>query len=262
MWLSDFWKMPNVKERCKYFSNTTYAFEIWNLKFVWKFVWKLLVGAWNLKICMHFHIVTLFPEAFSSYLATSILKRAAARGKIKIHFYNPRDFTGDLHKRVDRRPYGGGPGMVLQAEPILRAVRRAVGKKRGVKICILSPRGGLFDNARARILARRYRHIIFIAGHYEGIDARVKKALHAEELSIGPYVLTGGELPAMAIIDAVARQLPGVLGKDESREELRIASGEVYTRPESFSWSGKTYRVPAVLRCGDHKKIEAWKRTR
>ncbi|MDP3735340.1 MAG: tRNA (guanosine(37)-N1)-methyltransferase TrmD [bacterium] len=208
---------------------------------------------------MNFHIVTLFPEAFSSYLATSILKRALERGQIKIYFYNPRDFTDDPHRRVDRRPYGGGPGMVLQAEAILRAVRRAVGKKRDVKILILSPRGKQFDNAGARILARRYRHIILIAGHYEGIDARVKKALRAEEISIGPYVLTGGELPAMAIIDAVSRQIPGVLGKGESLEEERIASREVYTRPESFRIGKKTYRVPKILLSGDHKKIDAWK---
>lgn len=210
--------------------------------------------------CMHFHIVTLFPEAFDSYLATSILRRALERGHIKIYFYNPRDFTSDSHKRVDRRPFGGGPGMVLQAEPILRAVRYALGRKRDAKIYILSPRGKQFDALRARALARRYRHIVLIAGHYEGLDQRVKKALRAEELSMGPYVLTGGVLPAMAIVDATSRQLPGVLGNDESLEEERIVSSEVYTRPESLRWGGKRYRVPAILLSGDHKKIEAWKR--
>ena len=209
---------------------------------------------------MHFHIITLFPEAFLSYFAISILKRAVERGKIKINFYTPRDFTDDPHKRVDRRPYGGGPGMVLQAEPILSAVKRAVGKKRGVKILILSPRGKPFDSVRARTLARRCRHLVLIAGHYEGIDARVKKVLRAEEVSIGPYVLTGGELPAMVFIDAITRHIPGVLGNDESLEEARIANGTVYTRPESLRFGKKTYRVPKILLSGDHKKIEAWKR--
>lgn len=209
---------------------------------------------------MTFHIITLFPNAFDSYINESIISRAIKNKKIKIKFYNPRDFTKDKYKRVDKKPYGGGPGMVLQAEPILKAVEKAIGKKKKVKIIFLSPNGKQFNNTYAQRLSKTYKDIVIISGRYEGIDARVKKVLKAESITIGPYVLTGGELPAMVILDTTARQIKGVLGNDESVEEKRIASNDVYTRPEVLKYKNKNYKVPKVLLSGDHKKIEKWRK--
>ncbi len=213
---------------------------------------------------MHFHIVTLFPKAFDSYLGESILKRAIEDKKIKVTFYNPRDFTKDKHKRIDRPPYAGGPGMVIQAEPVIVAVAKALkGRlKRDVKIIFLSPSGKQFNNVYAGKIAKGYKHTVIICGRYEGIDARVKKVFHMDEISVGPFVLTGGELPAMLIMDSLARQVPGVLGNLNSLEERRISTSEVYTRPEVFKYKNKSYRVPKVLLSGDHKKIEYWKKAR
>jgi len=211
---------------------------------------------------MTFHIITIFPGMFDSYLNESIIARARKSKKIAVKCYNPRDFTKDKHRKVDDSPYGGGPGQVLQAEPILAAVRKACGRKKRVKIYLLSPNGKTFTNTTARKLAASYADIVLIAGRYEGVDARVKKILRAEEISVGPYVLTGGELPAMIIIDAVARQIKGVLGAAESVEEERVASAETYTRPEAFTYKGKAYKVPKILLSGDHKRIEEWRRKR
>jgi len=211
---------------------------------------------------MTFHIITIFSEMLRSYVNESILARAQKKKLINIKFYNPRDFTKDPHKSVDDKPYGGGPGMVMQAEPILRAIAKARGRKKNVKIIIFSPSGKQFTNAYAKTLSKKHKDVILIAGRYEGIDARVKKALRAEEVSIGPYVLTGGEVPAMAVVDAVARQISGVLGHAESLEEKRVASSEMYTRPETVKYKGKNYKVPKVLLSGDHKKIEEWRRGR
>ncbi len=208
-----------------------------------------------------FHIITLFPESFS-YFADSILARAVRNKRIKIVLYNLRDFTLDKRKTVDDKPYGGGPGMVLKAEPIIRAVQKIMKNKKRVKVIMFSTAGKIFTNVFARTLARRFKHIVLIAGRYEGVDERVIKILHAEKISIGPYVLTGGEIPAMATVDAIARHIGGVLGKDESLEERRVASPEVYTRPEIIFSNKKKYRVPEVLLSGDHKKIEAWRRRR
>lgn len=210
-----------------------------------------------------FHIITLFPEVISAYAGASILGRAQMEKKIKVKTYTPRDFSGgDIYVRVDGKPYGGGPGMVMQALPILKAVAKARGKKKNVKAYILSPQGKQFTNAMAKMIAEKYTDVILVAGRYEGIDARVKKILRAEEISTGPYVLTGGELPALAIVDATARQIDGVLGKDESREETRAASAEVYTRPEVLAYAGKKYKVPKILLSGHHKNIEAWREKR
>ncbi len=210
---------------------------------------------------IHFHIITLFPEAFSSYLASSIVGRAIRDKKINVSFYNPRDFTPDKWRRVDRRPYGGGPGMVLEAPAVLKAAKKAMRKNKKARVLFLSPAGKQFTSTDARKLAQ-VRDIVIISGHYEGVDARVRKILKAKEVSVGPFVLTGGELPAMLIIDAVARHTPGVLGKSESLEENRVASSDVYTRPEVLEWKGKKYRVPKVLLSGHHKKIEEWKAKR
>ncbi len=208
---------------------------------------------------MTFHIITLFPDSFSSYLESSMLARAISGGKVKVKFYNPRDFSLDKHKEVDDKPYGGGPGMVIKALPVLKAVEKARGKKKKVKVFLFSPGGKLFDNKKAQVVVRDYKDVILICGRYEGIDSRVKKILKAEEISIGPYVLTGGELPAMIVVDVMARHLPGVLGNSGSIEENRIASHEMYTRPEVLEYKGKKYRVPKVLLSGDHKKIDQWR---
>ena len=212
---------------------------------------------------MIFHIITIFPESFSSYLGESILARAIKDKKIQVKFYNPRDFTKD--GRVDYKPYGGGPGMVMKAEPVIQAVNKAIGRKlarRGggkIKIIFLSPAGKLFDNALARKFSKNYQDIVIICGNYEGIDARVKKVFRAQEISIGDYVLTGGALPAMLLIDVIARQVKGVLHSEESLEENRVSCSEVYTRPEVIKYKNKNYKVPEVLLSGHHKKIEEWK---
>ena len=150
--------------------------------------------------------------------------------------------------------------MVLEASAVLAASDKAIGRKKNVKVLFLSPSGKQFDGNFARRLSGRFSHIVIIAGHYEGVDARVRKALHAEEVSIGPYTLTGGELPAMVIVDSVSRYISGVLGNADSIEEDRVASSQVYTRPEVVIHKGKKYRVPKVLLSGNHKKIEEWKK--
>lgn len=239
---------------------------------------------------MRFHIITIFPEMFNSYLQESILGRAIKAKKISIKFYNPMDFCKPK-ERVDARPYGGGPGMVLRPEFFLKAFEKAlkatkkphprplsISKKNGegwmrsrrgegIKIILFSTTGKKFTTNYAKNYAKKYTDIILISGRYEGIDARVQKILHAEEVSIGDYVLTGGELPAMVLIDSVSRQVPGVLGKYESLEEERISTSEVYTRPEVLKYTppggrgkkSKTYKVPKVLLSGNHKLIENWK---
>jgi len=201
---------------------------------------------------------------FDSYLDESIVARAVKDKKIQVSFYNPRDFTDDKHKRVDQKTYGGGPGMVLEAIPIVKAVEKAVGRKAGAEIFIMSPGGKQFDTKKAEKLSssKTTKHIVLICGRYEGIDARVKKILKAEEVTVGPYVLTGGELPAMIMVDSITRRLKGVLGDDASIEERRVSSHEVYTRPEIIEHKGKKFRVPKVLVGGDHKKIDEWREGR
>lgn len=208
---------------------------------------------------MTFHIITLFPGAFTSYLGESIIKRAIEDKKIAVKLYNPRDFADDKWARVDKKPYGGGPGMVIQAEPVIKAIAKAKGSKKRVKIIFLSPTGAQFTNEYAAGAAKKYSDIIIVSGRYEGIDARVKKVFKCDNISVGPFVLTGGELPAMLMIDVIARQVKGVLGDIQSLEESRISSADVYTRPDVFSWKGKKYRVPKVLLSGNHKEIDAWR---
>lgn len=221
---------------------------------------------------MQFHVITLFPEVCEAYTNASVLGRAQktekgkgakVRGKkIEVKYYNPRDFSKDKHKKVDDRPYGGGPGMVMYAEPILKAWEKAVGKRKDqkkVKTLIMSPRGQLFTQALAKDFAKKYDHLVLISGRYEGIDGRVKEILNAEEISIGGYILTGGELPALTIIDATARQIEGVLGTFESLEDDRATQGETYTRPEVLKYKKKEYMVPKVLVEGNHKEIEKYR---
>ena len=208
---------------------------------------------------VHFHIVTLFPESIEPYLNASIIGRAIKAKKVKVTFYDPKAFTRDKYGRVDRRPYGGGPGMVLEPDGVLRAAQKAIGNKKGAEKIFFSTDGAQFDEAMAQRLSKK-KDIVFICGHYEGIDARVQKILKAKKVSVGPYVLTGGELPAATVIDAVARFVPGVLGKAESLERSRVSSPEVYTRPEVLEWKGKKHRVPKVLLSGHHAEIEKWKK--
>jgi tRNA (guanine37-N1)-methyltransferase len=210
---------------------------------------------------LHFHIITLFPESIEPYLRSSIIGRAIADKKIKISFYDPKKFTRDKYGRVDRRPYGGGPGMVLEPDAMLRAADKAIGKKKGAEKLFFATDGALFDEAMAKRLSKK-KDILLISGHYEGVDARVQKILRAKKVSMGPYVLTGGELPAATVVDAVARFVPGVLGKAESLEASRVSSPEVYTRPDVLVWKGKKYKVPEVLKSGHHAKIEEWKKRR
>lgn len=208
---------------------------------------------------MRFHVVTIFPEMFDSYLKESILGRAIKAKKISIKFYNPWDFCPDK-ERVDGRPYGGGPGMVLRPEFMIRAIEKAVRASKTKPFVInFVPAGEKFTTALAKKFAKKYADIIFIAGRYEGIDGRVDKIFKTKKISIGDYVLTGGEMPAMVLIDSISRQVPGVLGKYESLEEERVSSSEVYTRPEVLKYKGKNYRVPKVLLSGNHKKIDEWK---
>ncbi len=203
---------------------------------------------------------------FDSYLQESILGRALKNKLISVKFYNPRDFIKapkNNYKPVDDKPYGGGPGMVMRAEPMLSAVAKALADKKAkkgkIKIILFSTSGKKFDTTYAKTSAKKYTDIIMISGRYEGIDARVQKILRAEEISIGDYVLTGGELPAMVLIDSISRQIPGVLGKYESLEEERVSSSEVYTRPEVLKYKNKNYKVPKVLLSGNHRLIDEWK---
>ncbi|TSC85504.1 MAG: tRNA (guanine37-N1)-methyltransferase [Parcubacteria group bacterium Gr01-1014_8] len=207
---------------------------------------------------VHFHIITLFPESIDPYLRSSILGRAREKKLVKVSYYDPKKFAVGKHKRVDQRPYGGGPGMVLEPTAMLRASAKAIGKRKGVEKIFFATDGEQFDEAMAKKLSKK-KDILLISGRYEGVDARVPKILKAKPVTVGPYVLTGGELPAAALVDAVARFVPGVLGKIGSLERSRVSSPEVYTRPETLAWKKKKYKVPEVLRSGHHAKINEWK---
>ncbi len=214
---------------------------------------------------MTFHIVTLFPKMFDSYLSESILKRAIEDKKISVKFYNPRDYTKGTWRRVDQKPYGGGPGMVLQSEPVIKAVEAALRqaqdkRSKKTKVIFFSPAGKQFDTSYAKTTAKKFTDIIFICGRYEGVDARVKKIFKAEEVSVGPYVLTGGELPAMVMVDCISRQIKGVLGDFASLEESRVSSSDVYTRPAILKYKNKKYLVPKILLSGHHEKIDEWRK--
>jgi len=200
------------------------------------------------------------------YISESIIARAIKKNKITISFYNPRNFSQKKNKQVDDKPYGGGPGMVMMVEPITNAIKKIQQKilrrktQVKIKIIITSPSGKEFTNQYAdNLLHKKYSDIIIICGRYEGIDARVKKIFKAEEVSIGNYILTGGEIPATVVIDAIARRIPLVLGNKDSIEENRISSSEMYTRPKIYKFNNKNYKVPKVLLSGDHKKIKQWK---
>lgn len=216
---------------------------------------------------VRFHIITIFPDMFQSYFAESIISRAIENKIIEINTYALREYTVDKHRRVDGKPYGGGPGMIMWVDPLIRCVTdidKKLARKKDIKklIVMFNPGGDMFTNTIAKKVVvgkTAYTDIIFICGRYEGVDTRVKKILRAREWSIGPYVLTGGELPAMVCIDAITRQIKGVLNDENSLEETRVASHEMYARPEIYEYAGKKYRVPKVLLSGNHKLIEEYR---
>ncbi|MEW6402679.1 MAG: tRNA (guanosine(37)-N1)-methyltransferase TrmD [Chloroflexota bacterium] len=213
---------------------------------------------------MQFEVFTLLPEVFPPYLETSILKRARERGLIDVRIHNIRDFTYDRHHTTDDLPYGGGGGMVMKPEPVFAAVEHVLGPRAEpeaaeVPIILLTPQGRVFDQRVAQELSA-YEKIALICGRYEGVDERIREHLVTDEISIGDYVLTGGELPALIMIDAVSRLLPDVLGDPTGAQDDSHASGLLeyphYTRPPEFlGW-----KVPDILLSGDHGKIEKWRR--
>jgi len=210
---------------------------------------------------MKIHIVTAFPRFFDSPLGESMMKRAGQRGIAGFHVYDLRDFTTDKHRSVDDYPYGGGPGMIMKPEPFFAAVEhiRALPELANTRVILTSPTGEKFSQKKANELAQETA-LIFLCGHYKGVDERVHRHLATEELSIGDYVLTCGELPALVMIDAVVRLLPGVLGDLDSATGDSFQSGLLdyphYTRPEEF----RGWRVPDILLSGHHAKIAAWRR--
>lgn len=226
---------------------------------------------------MRFTILTLFPQVFGSYLNESILKRAQEKKKITIETVDVRKFTDDKHHTADDKPYGGGAGMVLMAEPILKAYKNIKSKVKPVKkkVIVFSAKGRLFNQKIAYDLAKKYDELVLVAGRYEGIDERVVRAIKAEEISIGPYVLTDGDVAAMVVVSAIARLVPGVIRLESLTEEShwnlllkKEKQGSVgahgleyphYTRPEVLKYKGKTYRVPKELLSGNHAKIMAWR---
>ncbi|MBM4141360.1 MAG: tRNA (guanosine(37)-N1)-methyltransferase TrmD [Nitrospira sp.] len=205
-------------------------------------------------------VITIFPEIFHAYLGEGILKRALEKKLIEIRIHNLRDFSKDKHKTVDDYPYGGGAGMVMKPEPFFSAVETLYPERAKRRVIMLSPAGNKFDQDMAAELSREKRKLILLCGRYEAIDERVRTALVNDEISVGDYILTGGELPALVIIDAVARLIPGVLGDERSAEEDSFSSGILdyphYTRPPVFMG----IEVPEVLLSGNHKEIWQWRR--
>lgn len=205
-------------------------------------------------------ILTIFPEIFHAYLNEGILKKALQRGLINVNVHNLRDFTNDKHRTVDDYPYGGGAGMVMKPEPFFTAVETLCADKGQRRVLMLSPAGKKFDHDMAVELAKESRRLILLCGRYEAIDERVRIALSDDEVSIGDYVLTGGELPALVIIDAVSRLIPGVLGDEHSAEVESFSWGILdyphYTRPPVLGGLS----VPQILLSGNHKEILRWRR--
>lgn len=210
---------------------------------------------------MNIELLTLFPAMAQAVMAESILGRAQRAGLVKIHVHQLRDYTRDRHKTVDDRPFGGGPGMVMKAEPLVDAIEhlRGEGADRA-HVIYLTPEGRKLTQGHVRELSARHPRLLLISGHYEGIDERVREGWIDEEISVGDYILSNGTLPALTLIDALVRLIPGVLGNDESAGtdsfEGGLLEGPQYTRPENFR--GMT--VPEVLLSGHHAEIEAWRK--
>lgn len=216
-----------------------------------------------------FDVITIFPEVIAPYAEASILGKAQKKKLLKIEAHNLRDYSTDLHKKVDDTPYGGGAGMVMTVQPFDAALKKIKMKKKLLRVAprtrvvMTAASGKRFTQADAKRLAE-YDQVIFLCGRYEGIDYRVEEALADESLSIGDYVLTGGELPAMVMIDAIARNIPGVLGNEEtlleeSHGEDQMLEYPQYTKPAEYKIDGKIYKVPEILLSGDHKKIKDWR---
>jgi tRNA (guanine37-N1)-methyltransferase len=216
---------------------------------------------------MRIDIITIFPKMFEPILNESIIKRAQTKGKVEIYVHNLRDWSFDKHKKVDDRPFGGGSGMVMRPEPIFKAVEYIIQKSKfknqnynsKTKIILLTPQGKTLSQKICKRLTK-HKHLILICGHYEGVDERVRRYLIDQEISIGDYVLTGGELPAMVLLDSVIRLIPGVLGDKNSLNfesfEGNLLEYPQYTRPADF----RDMRVPEVLLSGDHNKIGVWRK--
>ena len=208
---------------------------------------------------MRFDVFTIFPEALTPYLETSILQRARQRGLLEVALHNIRDWTSDKHHVTDDEPYGGGGGMVMKPEPIFAAVEDVLGAPPACPVILLTPQGRLFSQSLAFELAAQPR-LALLCGRYEGVDERVRQHLVSDEISIGDYVLTGGELPALVLIDAVTRLIPGVLGDPDGALDDSHASGLLeyphYTRPPEY----RGWRVPDVLVSGDHARLATWRR--
>lgn len=207
---------------------------------------------------MKIDVLTLFPGMFAGPLDESIVKRARTTGKLELRIHNLRDWAHDRHKTVDDRPFGGGPGMVLKPEPLFEAVEQLTFGQENAHVVLMCPTGRVFHQAVARELAQR-EHLLLICGSYEGYDERIREALVDDELSIGDFVLTNGALPAMVVIDAITRLIPGVLGDDESAAEESFSHGLLeyphYTRPAEF----RGMSVPEVLLSGNHAEIAKWR---
>lgn len=207
---------------------------------------------------VRFDVITIFPEMFPMVVNTSILKRAQQKKKVAIKIHDLRDYTEDKHRKVDDRPFGGGPGMVMSPQPIFEAVKKIKGRRKA-KVVLTCAGGKPFTQPVARKMLA-WKNVIFICGHYEGVDERVRQGLVDESISIGDYVLTGGELPAMVMIDAVTRLVPGVLGKEESLHnesfEGKLLEYPQYTRPADFCGM----KVPEILLSGHHADIKKWRR--
>ena len=206
---------------------------------------------------MRIDILTLFPKMFEGVLGESIIKRARKKGKVDVRVHNLRDWTDDKHRKVDDKPFGGGPGMVIKPQPLFDAVSAL---KRGAsRVVLMTPQGKTLTQSVAKKISG-YKHIIIVCGHYEGIDERFRRKLVTDEISLGDFVLTGGEIPAMALVDSLVRLVPGVVGDRDSLEFESFASGLLeypqYTRPAEF----RGLRVPGVLLSGDHNKIDVWRR--
>ncbi|AWH76930.1 tRNA (guanosine(37)-N1)-methyltransferase TrmD [Clostridioides difficile] len=210
---------------------------------------------------MRFHIMTLFPEIFNSYMDESIMKRAVEKGIIEVHIYNIRDFSNNKHKKVDDYPFGGGAGMVMTPQPVYDTYKHIITTHNinSPSVIYLTPKGKVYNQSIAKQLSLK-EDIILLCGHYEGIDERIIDLIVTDEISIGDYVLTGGELPALIMIDSISRLIPGVLNQEESFEEESFKDNLLeyphYTRPRDF----EGLKVPEVLLSGNHKKIDEWRR--
>ena len=206
---------------------------------------------------IRFDIITIFPAVFEPVFNESIIKRAKEKKKVQIRVHDLRTYSRDKHKKVDDRPFGGGPGMVMTPQPLFDAVKRIKGRRKA-KVLLMCPGGTPLTQKKARSLAQE-RNLILICGHYEGVDERVRQAVVDESLSVGDYVLTGGEVPAMTVVDAVTRLIPGVLGKEASLEDESFEKGLLeyphYTRPADF----RGMKVPEVLLSGHHANITRWR---